>query len=495
MHEKLNAKVIEISSSNDIYITLQVLLLTNQVNLNKAIFSNEFIDYVVKNKDYYIGLPLVAERYKLERNSKSLTHAYDRNGDLNTDQIGSYVDFYKSTDDNGVVSLFGTARVSKRFALVCEAIQKLYDEDALFFSIECLVAEYIYNSDGTRIIDNIAGNELFGDCIVSKPAEERSKAHLLIAEALNIDLGGDKLNIEKFFKDSKIVDINELDINKVQSLVYAKCCEMYEECCDMYCLEIGTNYMILNNYENTLFKVDFLVVGDEVTVSDCYEVNKSYVRVGGEPVEDVENSSEQAVEEVSEIEESVCKEKSDDEVSEIEDSGCGKKKVMENETSETENAEEISTNEQVVINEEIAEVTAEVIDNSKEIAELKEQLSVLSESLIQKDREIAELNEYKIKLDELNKIQAEKELSELKISLRSKYSEILSDEVLSRVEIAEAIENLNESVLQNEVVKIALEKANSKKSEVKKVKYISSKISDDIAIESNNIINKYITIK
>jgi len=493
LHEKLNARVIEISSgNNDIYMTLQVLLLTNQVNQNKAIFSNEFIDYVVQNKDFYIGLPLVAERVKLERLSRFLGHTLDKNGEFHTDQIGSYVDFYKSTDDNGVTSLFGTARVSKRFPLVCDAIQTLYEQDSLFFSIECLVAEYTYNDDGTRTIDVIAGNELFGDCIVSKPAEERSKAHMLIAEALNIDMGGEKLNIKKFFENTKVIDISELDIQRVQSLVYEKCCEAYPDCCDMYCLEIGTNYMVLVDYEGELCKVDFLVVGDSVTVSDCYKVNKSYTRVQDSDMEDSEtldiNEIENSAEPVKDGEPIKDEPEMEDaqEESEIEDSACGKKKGMEDETSQIEDSKEKAK----------CEENAEILETSNtELSELKEKLAILSESLIAKDKEIAELTECKLQLDEINKVKLEKELSEKKISLRNKYSEILGDEILNKVEVAEAIESLNESILQNEVVRIALEKASNKKPEVKQVKYVSSKINDDISINSTNIINKYITIQ
>jgi hypothetical protein len=83
MIEKLHASVIELSDSNDVYMSLDVLLLTSKTNLNKARFTPEFIHEIVENKDFYIGIPLVCEREKLEkRKYKNLGHALNKNGEV-----------------------------------------------------------------------------------------------------------------------------------------------------------------------------------------------------------------------------------------------------------------------------------------------------------------------------------------------------------------------------------------------------------------------------
>jgi len=92
--EQVNLKVLELSQENDIYMTLKLLLITSNPNLNKCVFTPDFIHEVVENKDFYIGgVSLVAERNKLEAGKKNLGHGLSKSGELISDVIGSFSDF------------------------------------------------------------------------------------------------------------------------------------------------------------------------------------------------------------------------------------------------------------------------------------------------------------------------------------------------------------------------------------------------------------------
>ena len=224
--EKVLASVLDVSESNDIYMSLDILIITNQTNANKAQFEEDFIHDIVAQKDKYIAIPLVCERTKLEKGKhKNLGHALKKNGTFESEQIGSFVDFYEQEKD-GVWALYGQARVMKRYPKVCAAILKMFQEKSLFFSVEVLVGEYKETDDkNIRVVPASEENLIIGDCIVSYPAEQKSVCTTLIAEAINNDMGGDNLEqtLEKFFENTKVRFENaELDIQQVQRKVYTQ---------------------------------------------------------------------------------------------------------------------------------------------------------------------------------------------------------------------------------------------------------------------------------
>jgi hypothetical protein len=217
----VNPVIVELNeTSNSIFMQLDMCILTNEANLNKAQFTDDFIDGVVENKDKYIGMPLVASRNKLENGKyKELTHEFNsKTNQLNTEMIGSYSNFWKEESD-GVLKLMGSAKVYKRFPAVCDAIKELYESNELKFSCEVLVSSYGENAEtGVRSIpysDGTTINELFGNCLVSYPAEVRASATLLIAEALEKDLGKgtndfNKGNEIKFHIESASIKIDDI---------------------------------------------------------------------------------------------------------------------------------------------------------------------------------------------------------------------------------------------------------------------------------------------
>jgi hypothetical protein len=220
----ITPKILELNqNSNDIYMTVKLCILSNQVNYNNAKFTDDFIQGVIDNKSTYIGIPLVANKTKLENGVyDKLTHEYS-NGQLNTDVIGSFIDFWEETDDTNAKLLMGEARIYKRFPNVCEAILDLFESNDLEFSCEVLVSDYESVDDGVRSIHyNDGKNALIGSCVVTDPAESRSRATLLIAEALEKDLQnlsqkGDEKVSETVQKEG--TDIDQLLAEKWQLVI------------------------------------------------------------------------------------------------------------------------------------------------------------------------------------------------------------------------------------------------------------------------------------
>jgi uncharacterized coiled-coil protein SlyX len=205
-------RIIELSETNDIYMSLTMCILTNQTNLNKLRFTDDYIDGIVNNKETFIGIPLVANRSKLEAGLyNNLTHELNKKtGELKTDQIGSFVDFWKEEDEDGTVKLMGLVRVHKRYPNVCNAMLELYESGDLEFSCECLVYGYASKDEetGERSLNyEYEGyvNALFGSCVVTNPAEPKSVASVLVA-AIAKDLEGGE-NVSETIVFNKGFDI------------------------------------------------------------------------------------------------------------------------------------------------------------------------------------------------------------------------------------------------------------------------------------------------
>jgi hypothetical protein len=510
--EIIVVKVLELCDSNEIYMSMDVLLMTSVRNLNTKKFTKEFISEVVENKDFYIGLPLVVERDKLEKGQlNSLGHALNsRTGELKTHMIGSYVDFYEKVDENNESSLHGTVRVFKRFPAVCEAIQQLYDEDLLRFSVEVLVGKYS-GKDGKEIDVN-AENKLIGDCIVSFPAEVKSKAELLIAEALNKDIsGGENVKREKhtedtFFKNAVVRYENcDLDIGQIQRKVYAKCRDSIGENFYKYdCSDFGANFMILQDYySGDYYKVDYSVSSNDVTVSCLYQVTKNYLPINNTETSKKNDEEKPIDDEMPEDDEMPMddkKPKDDKTDTKKQDDKKQDDKKQKKEKSSTNKEDNTMTLEELQAqldnsNTEIEALKVTVAEKDTAINELNEKVNTLSETVISKDNEIAELSESKKELDEIKLEKAEAEKVQKKVELKEKYSKLLSEEILALPEIAEAIETLNETVLRDKVIESALEKAESNKNKPgEKDTVTASRITDDINIGSGDVISKYITI-
>ena len=221
---QLSPTILELQNSNDIYMTLKLILLTSNVNLNGARFTEDFINGIVENQEKYIGIPLVVNRTKLENEAyDSLSHEFD-GVNLKTDVIGAFVSFEKQENEDGSLSLLGESRIYKRFPKTCEAIIELYQEDKLRFSCEVLVQEYGDIKDGIREIPYADGkNNLFGQAIVTNPAEPNSRPTILIAaleEDLLLNMGTDeKIEIDNSKDSASDTPWGEVDKTELRNKI------------------------------------------------------------------------------------------------------------------------------------------------------------------------------------------------------------------------------------------------------------------------------------
>lgn len=472
--EILLGEVIEIANdeSNDIYMSLHIKLLTNQINLNKARFTDAFIQSVIDNQDFYNCMPLVVEREKIESGRYSvLGHAQKNNDTFGTDQVGGFNRFYSKYDTESDKNiLYGVARVFKRFGKVCDSIQELYEQGKLFFSVEVSVAEYKKNTKEERVIDAHENNRLIGDCIVSFPAEKMSEAEILIAEQKEGEKMADKKNTEKdFFEKTIVIESSELDLSQIRTKVFNKCKEsMGEDLYNFYCSEFGYNYLILEDYKTSdLFKVDYSVSENSVEISEKYSVVKTYVSTStnsqkddGNVVDSQANSNEENKDTVNE-----------DKVNELNSDN----EKLKNDLSDRDK--------------EIKELSEQVESKDKEIVELKQNVNLLSEEVQNKKNEISELNKSKKELDELKTEIAEKEKADKQSELKEKYSKLLPKEVMESDESKQAVLELNSVYFKDLVVANALKDIE----ENSKDNVETASISDSIELHGSDVVGKYIT--
>lgn len=454
----------EETQGNDIYMAIKLVLLNSLVNLNKVQYSPEFISEIVENKEKYISIPLVAETNKLDDGKyDNLTHKQNKKtGKFGTQMIGSFIDF--ETNQNGdVLELIGTCRVPKRFDATCNALQELYDEGNLKFSYEIAVGEYSVKN-GVKYVDKSDNNSIIAMCVVSNPAVPEAKALMLVAalESDFNDLGGEQmrnsdLTMEDMFKNAKVHFNAELDISQIQRKIYLKLREFLgDEWYNYDVKDMTMEYVIISNYyDGDYYRIDYAIKNDDVELNNKRKVTKTYV--------DMKEDEEEMT--IAELQ--------------------AKLELAESKLVEQEKL--ISEKDSV-----IAEKETVIASKDAEINDINTKVNTLSESVVLKDQEIAELQKSKDELDKINVEKAEAEKVQKREDLKNKYSKLLDQKTLEVPEIAEAIEGLNEGVLQAKVTEIALEKANEKPNENKNV--VVATVTDEITLHGNDFVNKYISV-
>lgn len=179
-----SAAISEIQSS-DIYLTVKARLFDLKPNKNHMRVTEAFIDEIVGNEDKYIGIPLCADVRGLIDHRK-IGHMYDAaTGKYYSSFIGSFYHFEKEEAD-GEKYLVGYARIMKRHADICAAVNELYRQGKLLFSFEISCRNY-REEEGLIVIDADEQNFLEGAAIVSDPACPEAAALQLVAECLKGD--------------------------------------------------------------------------------------------------------------------------------------------------------------------------------------------------------------------------------------------------------------------------------------------------------------------
>jgi len=439
----LTPKIFELNTeSSNIFMTLKMIILTNNVNLNGAEFTEDFIDGIVSNQQNYIGIALVVDKERLENEEyDKLTHLYS-DGELRTDMIGSFVNFEKSNNEDGSFNLIGEARVLKRFPKTCEAIAELYLNDLLRFSCEVSVAEYGNMTATSREIPYANGrNSLIGDAIVSSPAEITSKPTLLVASLIadlvsdNEDItnsnleGGQSMTVKREFNDNNgikteyfgVTETAELSFDDIRSQLWTS---VNDNTNSYYGIRVVySSYCIVCDYDcDELYKISYSVSNNEVNI----ESKDSWINVEiVYQAKSIQTSSDNGI--ITQDELNAKCEKLNSEL----DSANAELETIKAEL-ETVKSELSAKNEVVVLNE--TQSAEQIVSLGLIVEELKGQVSSLMTIKEERDAILAEKAEAKRLVD----------IEDLKTyALNSK--RVTEAELTENTEIAEAIEGLDKS--------------------------------------------------
>ena len=427
--------------SNRKYFSVSMRMFSTRANLNKHAVTEAFIDEIITNKSDYVCMPLCADVSKLKRKDyRGLTHMYDKStGTFLADEIGSFYDYEKVSDEFGV-SLIGYARINKRSKLVCEAIQELYENNALNFSFE-ISAGVVDVVDGITIVDANEENELTAMAVVSVPAYPESKALELVAEADDMI---------RFYANASM-QISEVDIETVRRRFHELLFQMFGE--KTYYLSVLLfcyDCVILYDYQDgNTYKAEYMMDNDDLIIKDFYEVD--FVRSEGSEkemneemkVSEVEVMTEEVVAEAEVAVEAVVAEETVVEAEAVVETAEEATEVVAEEVvSETEIAEEIKDDEKEPEKDPDDNDPEDPEDDKDEVAELKKRCAELEE-------QVKAMNEIKAELDAIKDAQLKAEVDAKKENLR-KYAESEGLDAKETV-IAEAIENLNYEAIVAEV--------------------------------------------
>ena len=168
-----------------VFLKITMKLADNMGNKNREGITAAFISDLINRQEEFNCLPFYADtKNLLARNYDQLTHMYNRfTKKFSSTQIGSLTDFYSKADNNGVISLYATARVPKREREICIRLAELYDLGKLCVSFEVRYnPEHTINKDGILFIDAHEDNALTGMALVSVPACDDAVALDMVAE-------------------------------------------------------------------------------------------------------------------------------------------------------------------------------------------------------------------------------------------------------------------------------------------------------------------------
>lgn len=454
----VNSKIIELNEqeSNDIYMTMHLKILNNEANLNNALFTSEFIDGVIENKQKYVGLPFLVNREALE-NDEYMTHELNMDtGELGTDQIGSFTDFWKESNGDEEV-LMGNVRIYKRFGATCDKIVELVSKGELSTSCEVMVNAYQeISEDGIRSIHyNDGKNAFIGSAIVTEPAYEESKPTLLVAEAYKQDIeleqkGGEKLPKEVYNKGIKVKHIGlesaSLRPYEIEQQIYAT----------VNPFDAKTGYREYNYYIHTLYNDKIILEAENnySLYSAEYSVENDTVVLA--PHDEWKKGSYQFVPEGVTV-------------AELMEQNTGKIKELQSELDGLKEEKTKMSKEKELTKEELNE---KIEGLETEISGLKEKNKELEATIVSQKEEVLEAEkvakELNATIEELTPFKEKAEKAELEAKqteLSDKFKKVMSEETFATEEVAEAIKNLDEAKLNSivvaEVSKTAVETAST----------------------------------
>jgi len=158
---------------NPVFLSIEMKLADSAGNRNNQGITAAFISDLINRQEEFECLPFYADvKNLLARNYDNLGHMYNKvTKKFSSTQIGSLTNFYSETDNDGVISLYATARVPKREKDICIRLAELYELEKLNVSFEVRYnPEYTIEKDGVLYIDANEENALTGIALVSVPA-------------------------------------------------------------------------------------------------------------------------------------------------------------------------------------------------------------------------------------------------------------------------------------------------------------------------------------
>lgn len=485
-------RILSLSDTNDIYMEAKVLFLTDQTNLNGTRFTGSFINSVVEQDYKYQGLPLVVDMEKLEsKKYNQLTHKLTPEG-FGTQMIGDFIQFYQENVDNGALGLFGIVRIYKRFPATCAAILDLYSRGLLRFSVEVLVGEYYINDDGTKDVPASDENTLMGVAIVSNPAEPRSQAYYLVAEALLEDQKEVKtmaeINIDNSAEKASDVQWGDVDLTDLRDKLMEA---------DNKAELVREAYLVVEEGWETApsqhLKYPHHVIENDTLVVAVNGCQAAYQRL----MQNDPNNDEALSHLKRHYDElGLTMEKADTEA-DVEASDNKEIEVQAQDNKEIESQIQDVAQELQALQEELAKCKAELQDKINELAEAKNLISQkeadivsLGEAISNKDAEIASLNEIKVKYDQIVAEQEESAKQAKKSALTEKLAKFFKADELTQPEIAQAIESLDE----NAVNKLIADKVVAQAQNDNYKRFVTRITADIKPGDSADVVSKYITI-
>lgn len=453
-------KIMELQDTNDIYMTMNLRILSTEKNLNGAIFQKSFLEGTVNDKEKFTGLPFVVNKDALE-NDEYLTHELDtETGELKTDQVGSFVDFWIEEEEDKDV-LVGEVRIFKRFPTVCSKILEMYSDNTLSTSCEVAITKYDeISEDGERYIGyNDGGNTLIGSAIVTEPAMVDAKPTLLIAEAYQKDIefeqqGGGKVSKKKEYNNGiKVEYIGELETSSL------KFYEIEQQIFNIVNpTDPKTGIREYNYYIHTLYNDKVIFESESnynILYSAGYKVENDTIILDKQ--DDWEKGSFQFVPDGVSVNELI--EANSKKILEMEQELNALKEEKEEMSKEKEKNLEVNEENEVALTDlekEVADLKETIVSELEAKADLKAEIDTLK-------AEVEALKPYKEQVEKAEKEAAIKELND-------KYSNILSEDTFNSEEVKKAIEandvaTLNDIVVQ-EVAKKAVEKVDKKDVEI-----------------------------
>lgn len=174
----------ETQKLNPTFLTVDVKLCDSNLNLNREAVTAEFIKNFVDTAQDHLCLPFYADiKNLLAGNYEQLGHMYSKvTRTFGTNMIGAMSEFYTSEED-GVVSLYGKIRIPKRDRDIVYRLVDLYEMGRFAVSTEVRYnpRECEITADGKYIVAS-ENSSLNGLCLVWTPAGRDSYAMDMVAQ-------------------------------------------------------------------------------------------------------------------------------------------------------------------------------------------------------------------------------------------------------------------------------------------------------------------------